>query len=117
MVDSESAQQHKLCDVVIPLPGSKVEVPTWLSPLWKSDARICNVLSGKIPDNTPEHLKSCVAPKGCYRPLISTATHLKAERFLATGTSGLKISFQLQPGTFATSLIREAAAEWIPTEE
>lgn len=87
-------------DVVLPLFGDSVVVPSWLQPRWDE------LVSSRARLPSDHILASAANVKGAYRCVCSSANLLE----LTANATRLRAVFDVSSGVFATSLVREFAS-------
>lgn len=98
ITSDEMAETYSFHDVVLPLPGYKIEYPS---------NKVGDVYKDMLSKDRISFTKDAPATAaGSYRRLVAVAQNLQHE-WLETGTSDCKLVFDLPSGSYATMLLRE----------
>ena len=101
-VTDENREQYTIFDVILPLPGHGVEFPSnEVGQLYKQLLLREHVTFDKA-GAPPESM-----PKGSYRRILRRATNLSCNRWEDASGVGVKLSFDLPAGSYATMFLRE----------
>jgi tRNA pseudouridine13 synthase len=103
VVSEEMAEQYSIRDVVLPLPGYRVQYPSNKVSQVYRDASICDGI---------EYVKDApldATAKGSYRPLVAVADNITSEWVDEDDQTVMtcRFMFDLPSGSYATMLIRE----------